>query len=270
MVAFGGVWTSALKEMWGDSDVSLRLMSRRLGVDPSTTKRQATLAKLVFPRNAPRSDLMRQTLMNKPFVRETPTTNLVEYHQETWRSLMSNNTEVGTSQLRRLAPATYAWLRRNDPGWLKTNVPARLARIAPPERVNWQLRDRQLAQDALSACIYLQNVQGPPARISVARIARRMGQTALIQKHLERLPKTAQVLAVSADTRESFAVRRVNYMVQRYTYEGVVPKRWQLIRRAGLRAEIEATEPVEEAIQTGMEALEDSAFRKIGPVRDVA
>lgn len=39
--AYGPVWEELLRSLWRDSTVSLRALSRRLGVDPKTVIRQA-------------------------------------------------------------------------------------------------------------------------------------------------------------------------------------------------------------------------------------
>jgi hypothetical protein len=254
IVDFGDTWTDALKRMWCDSDVSLRLMSRRLGVDPLTVKRQAALANLSFPRTAPRSALMKQPCTGTSHMRASPHTKFQTY-REVWLTLRARNPAAGPTELRRLAPSTYAWLRRNQLEWLKANVPPTRARFPASHRVNWKLRDQRLSEAAIRASLHLRNLPGPPVKISAARIARTIGQLALIQKHLAKLPETARALARATDTRESFAIRRINYAVELYTREGIVPRRWQLIRRAGLRPEVTADLTVEEAIKAAMHRL---------------
>jgi hypothetical protein len=82
-----------------------------------------------------------------------------------------------------------------------------------------------------------------------------LGQLALIQKHLDKLPLTAKVLTDVVETRESFALRRIDWVASCYTEENVCPQRWQLIRRAGLRPELTKLESIHEGINSALETL---------------
>ncbi len=271
MVEFGDVWTNALKRMWCHPDVSLRLMSRRLGVDPLTVKRQATRANLPFPRTAPRLGRMQHTRVRAPFAADKPATMKLPAYREKWLSVMVGNLGAGITELRRLIPGTYAWLRRNDAEWLKANVPStKRARSAISRRVDWKQRDQQLAAAARAAFFRLRNAEGRPVQITIAKLARDLGQLALLQKHLKRLPKTARVLAKLVDTRESFAIRRVIYISELYGREGTVPKRWQLIRRSGLRPTVAANPTVQDAINAAMSALSAMSSLHLGKHSEVA
>ena len=53
-------------------------------------------------------------------------------------------------------------------------------------------------------------------------------------------------------TREEFAVRRVEYAAEYFRQENVCPQRWQLVRRAGLRPDMEAAQQVKEAIAAAL------------------
>ncbi len=58
------------------------------------------------------------------------------------------------------------------------------------------------------------------------------------------------------ETREQFAVRRVEYAAECFRQENVYPKEWQLVRRAGLRPDMEAKQQVKEAIAVALESLD--------------
>jgi hypothetical protein len=93
-------------------------------------------------------------------------------------------------------------------------------------------------------------------QITETAIARDIGQLANIQKQLDKLPLTAQVLAEVVETREQFAVRRVEYAAECFRQENVYPKEWQLVRRAGLRLDMEAAQQVKKAIAAALASLD--------------
>lgn len=200
---------------------------------------------------------------------QMPTTAKADVHREKWLSIRASNSEAGTTGLRSFVPDTYAWLRRNDFEWLKANTPQPRPRL-PSLRVNWKERDQQLAEAARIASFRQRNMPGPPVQITVARVGRNLGKLALIQKHLNKLPMTAEVLAMVVDTRESFAVRRITYCTHLYELEGIIPKRWQLIRRAGLRPQVANASVVDEALKAAMHYVSTSSFSQPEPRIKVA
>jgi hypothetical protein len=172
-----------------------------------------------------------------------------------WLSLREENPEAGGKLLRSLLPRVYMWLYRNDRDWLKAYMPPRQQTLSP-SRVDWESRDTQWAIAAKLSAERLKNAPERPVQITVAAIARDISQLANIQKHLDKLPLTAQVLAEVVETREQFAVRRVEYAAECFRQENVYPKEWQLVRRAGLRPDMEAVQQVKEAIAAALESLD--------------
>jgi hypothetical protein len=124
-----------------------------------------------------------------------------------------------------------------------------------PPRVDWERRDAELSSATRLAALRLQSKPGRPIQITISAIARELGQLALIQKHLDRLPSTAKVLGELVETRETFALRRVQWAVSYYHQEGIYPQKWQLIRRAGLHPEMASLQQVEIAINEALDTL---------------
>ncbi|WP_190410519.1 MULTISPECIES: TnsD family Tn7-like transposition protein [Cyanophyceae] len=254
--SYGGVWESTLKDWWADKGVSLREIARRLEVDPHTVKSHATRLELLFPRPTKRpTQQPTEQLTTEPGNAVTIDQNELEMNRAAWLSLREDNPEAGGKLLRSLLPRVYIWLYRNDKEWLKAYMPPRKPTVSP-SRVDWESRDTQWAIAAKLSAEHLKNAPGRPVQITVAAIARDIGQLANIQKHLDQLPLTAQVLAEVVETREQFAVRRVEYAAEHFRQENVCPQRWQLVRRAGLRPDMEATQQVKEAIATALASLD--------------
>jgi hypothetical protein len=90
-------------------------------------------------------------------------------------------------------------------------------------------------------------LKGPPVRITVSAIGKDIGQLALLQQHLSMLPITASRLESFIETREAFAVRRIQWAIEKYEEERYIPKRWELIKRAGVE-KILVSQHVNEAI----------------------
>jgi len=89
-------------------------------------------------------------------------------------------------------------------------MPPKKQVTSPFLRVNWENRDVELAEAVRLAAANLYSQTGRPSQVTVAAIARDLGQLALIQKHTDKLPCTSKALSELAETREAFALRAPN------------------------------------------------------------
>ncbi|MBW4662367.1 MAG: TnsD family transposase [Drouetiella hepatica Uher 2000/2452] len=254
--AFGSVWEEKLKELWANSTVSLRGMARELGVDSTTVKLHAAALQLPFPRQGKRqTNRSNRMLVSSLEHQEGVPANTLENYRAEWLTARSENLTSRRTKLKNQFQRVYTWLRRNDRQWLESNLPPKQQINSPSLRVDWSNRDSELAEAARLSATSLYKQEGRPNQVTVAAIARELGQLALIQKHPDKLPLTSDVLANVVETRESFALRRIDWVVHCYREERVCPQRWQLIRRAGLRPELAKLESIHEAINSALESL---------------
>jgi len=255
--AFGSLWETRLQILWEDETVSLRAMACQLGVDPLTAKHQALQIGLPFPRpvNICSPPKVRQKI-SPPSLQSSEGASL-EAYRATWLATTQANPGEGIKILRSKAPGVYTWLYRNDKEWLQAHLPSRNKPKARPSRVDWEERDLQLAEEVKVAALLLKNLPGPPIRITISAIGREVGQLALIQKHLDKLPLTANNLLEHLEAREDFAVRRVHWAAENYRRKDIYPRRWQLLKHAGVERVAEIPQ-VKEAIDAAWRALNSS------------
>jgi hypothetical protein len=225
-------------------------------VDANTVKLRAAGLELPFPRQG-----KRQTTRSKRVISSSqngiaaPSNAKVDAYRTEWLAALALHPEAGRTFLRKHFQRVYTWLRRNDREWLLANLPQRLTKVLPPPRVNWEERDLDLAAKVELASLNLLKQPGEPIQITIAAIARELGQLALLQQHLDKLPLTAAVLDKIIETREAFALRRIRWVVDCYQEEGVCPKKWELVRRAGLRPELAKVPQIEQAITSAIDRL---------------
>lgn len=155
---------------------------------------------------------------------------------------MQANPTDGIKILRSKQPGVYTWLYRNDKAWLQAHRPSNKRPKLQSGRVDWEKRDLQLAEEVKIAALLLKNLPGRPVQITTSAIGRETGQLALLQQHLDKLPRTAQALKESVESRERFAVRRVWWVTTILSREHIYPERWLLIRKAGVARLIDQPE----------------------------
>lgn len=258
IIQFGSLWEEILQRLWDDPSFSVNAIARRLGVDPLTLKRGAVRLGLSLTRRYEENLIQLKPVDHS---HTSPVENtLIELasQQATWLAAMKTHPECGTKALRHLLPGLYAWLYRHDRVWLQAHLPAQ-KRVRRQPRINWARRDKQCAENVRNAADALKNTDLHPIRITVASIGRKIRQLAMIQQHLDKLPLTGAAIAEVIESREDFALRRVQWATMIYHREGYAPQRWKFIRRAGL-ARVEAWPAVNQAIQKALHTLEQQVL----------
>src|SRR5260370_28313167 len=103
----------------------------------------------------------------------------------------------------------------------------------------------------------VKKTRGGPSRISLSAIGRDIGQLSLLQQHLDKLPKTAEVLKGLIESREEYAVRRIRWALPDCMRNNSHPARWLLIKKAGVVRLAEQPE-VKDAIDQALHLLQPS------------
>jgi hypothetical protein len=234
VISFGSVWENRLRALWEDETVSLRGIAKQLGVDPLTVKRHATRLGLTFPRLVSHCLPLKEAQRLRQGNTSRPESDKREIQRARWLTTMKDDPGAGVKILRCKIPGVYTWLYRNDLVWLKEHMPPRTKEKQRSSRVDWNMRDRQIAELVKSSAIRIKNAPGRPIRVTLTAIGRDVGQTALLQQHLNKLPLSAEILVKFVETREEFAVRRIEWAALQYNLEDTQSERWELIRRAGV------------------------------------
>lgn len=110
-----------------------------------------------------------------------------------WLLVTSHNPESGVKSLRLLEPAAYAWLYRNDRGWLDSQVATLRAQpVQGGRQVNWDERDHALA--TFIEQIALELSEGGKKHVNLWEIYQRSPELHRMRGKLDRLPKTSQLI----------------------------------------------------------------------------
>lgn len=220
VIAFGSVWERELIRLVVDELRGLRQTARILGVDTNTVK----------------SHLDRLT--NEEAVSLTTAIAEPQLRRQRWCVLVAENQDAGVSELRKMAPADYIWLYRNDQEWLLKNSPkAKEKSNSHLNRVNWCLRDEELAEKIPFAAQQIMDSTGRPIRATVTAIGRKLGVVSLLQKKLNKLPLTKAELEGVVESLGSFRQRRIRHAADELVKRGEPLQPWRIQREAGLRSD---------------------------------
>lgn len=240
VIQYGKVWDDTLISLTNDSTLSLRATAKRLGVDPATVKTQ-------------KDRVLREDASNQTSDREDADKSA--RHKAIWIEARLQYSELSKTALREVIPAVYAWLYRHDRQWLNNNSPSRKEPVRNDNRVDWNALDSRLAQEAIEAATNMRSETTRPKQITVASLARAIGEVARIQKHPAKLPKTVAMLNTLAESREEFAVRRIEWTKAHFREHGVFPSKWQFIKFAGIERLLE-NPFVSNALQSALDSFQ--------------
>lgn len=229
LISFGDIWKQSLRELSNDSSLSLREVARRLGVDPATVKSQLAQLELTqIDTDGIKMDIAHQ---NNPERRQ----KLRDQCRMQWLSGVEQASDSGIKALRAKIPKIYIWLYRNDREWLLQHLPARKAKSSlPAARVDWRLRDIELSTKVKLSAEALKRREGMPVQLTITSICRETGQPTLVEKYQDKLPKTMETLSKLVETRPEWAIRRLWWAASYFKREGIIPTKWQLIKKAGV------------------------------------
>ena len=162
--------------------------------------------------------------------------NDVEEKRKEWRNII-NTTEIKKARILSGGGALYAWLYRNDRGWLlEFNRLHHSQPVTRKKKVDWHARDRVLTKQLLRIIEQLDTVVEGPRR-SKNFLLKQLNNTGTLSKKLFLLPILASTLNRYQESILEFQARRLAIAVIANRQNGEAISRWQLMRTASLSQE---------------------------------
>ncbi|MGG0718918.1 TnsD family transposase [Robertmurraya massiliosenegalensis] len=214
--AFGDIWLAKLKELVA-SGLSYYRIAQILDCDYATVKKYAQQQKI--------NNLEDNVSV---FV-------LKSEKEKEWINLLRKYSSFTITQLRKEAPALYTWHYRNNREWLKEHSPKAPTKSIINKRVDWEKRDLEVLVQVKRAVKELHATE-KPVYVSKSRIGKMIGQLSLIEKLLDKLPKTKAYLDQHLETRKQYQIRRIKWACKKLYLENEEQIiEWKVRRLAGLR-----------------------------------
>lgn len=234
---FGDVWKGKLRELV-NRKLSLRAIAKELKVDANTVDKYAGILGLEKHWSKSKSNNCLQFEKGKK--KGVKIKDIKIEYRTKWIELLKNNPDKLKTEIRSLDKGLFTWLYRNDREWLSINSPAVKKRRNINKRVDWNRRDNEVLEEIQRAISSILKSTEKPERITVSSIGKKIGKLALLEKHLDKMPKAKEFLDKHMESIEDFQRRRVNWAVKELECEGKELVEWRIIRKAGIRGENQA------------------------------
>lgn len=228
---YGPLWEGNLRSLLMEQKYSLRSLGRLMKCDPKTIIRYADKLKLKHLIDTNMKISYKETIVT-PSISVNP-----EKYKEDIVNFRSINSDVCRTDIRTQLSKQYMWLYKHDKRWLNENLPPKKKRVSINKnyRVNWEKRDEDiliLLKKHYNSITKMEK----RSRITKSIIARRTGKLAILESHVDRLPKCKEYISEITETVEEFQIYRVNKVIKDMFFKNQELKRWEIIRKAGLRS----------------------------------
>lgn len=126
----------------------------------------------------------------------------------------------------------YTWLHRHDNEWLNMNTRKKVGN-KKEQLIDWQKRDEEVLELVKVAVDVLRNTEDRTEKVTKTLVEKKSNKASLMQRNLNRLPRTKEFSNSNIETLEEFQLMRVKWAIGELAKEGEV-KEWNVIIKAGL------------------------------------
>lgn len=216
-------------QLWNDS-ISIQKISSELKISWYVAKKIAH--QLHLPKRGLKFDGFEYQLNERISKCSKP----IEAYREEWISTMRNFPDYSYTQLRDINPSLYAWLLRNDRLWLCENRPSTFHNKSENHipRPDWKRKDLELSEKIQTAANIIRARPGRPDRITITGIEKEIGQIGIIRSRIKNLPLVQEILETLVESRESSAIKRIDWAGEVYKEENIIPTMTKFLKRAGV------------------------------------
>jgi hypothetical protein len=199
IVTTGALWDQELVRLVSNG-IRLEAIGSRLGVNPAAVVRH--FSRLV------------QKATGNPFVDDLLLKRNLK--RSKWRELCARFPDARLAFLKERDKALFSWLNNNDIEWFRENSP-KSVRTPRRAHVDWEKRDNELASQIVPTA---RTLRQDTRMVTKHAIGRALGVIPLLQKYLDKLPKTKVALASAVETAEDSAIRRFKVAVADFQRRG--------------------------------------------------
>ncbi|OZI11274.1 transposase [Bacillaceae bacterium SAS-127] len=211
---FGEVWKERLQELL-KQNLSTRSIARTLGVDSKTVKKYS------------KEGIDKQLVENDNQL-------IVQYKKEFAQGVCKHSSLTRT-EIRTKYPKQYAYLYRHDKEWLMATLPANKKRSPAVNHVNWEKRDKEYVVKIKDLHLKLLSLE-KPVHITKTLLGKKLNILANLERHLNKLPNTQQLLNDITETVQQFQIRRCYKVIDETMENNAVVLLWKVQKIAAIKS----------------------------------
>ena len=244
---YGHLWHKRLRELWMDKQLNLSKVAKMLGFNITIIKKQATRWNLPIPK--PGQIVRKGSENSPPWIgrRKTPDLRQIKEARSQWLSIIGDPIYKNVTSIVKRHVTLYHYLLRHDRSWMVAHPLRTERRLIVAYSVDWNDRDKELAEIVKSTASALKRRPGKPIRVRQSAICREANISSTNCNHKNRMPEFVKALQMVTETELSFAVRRIAWAAMKIKSEGIPVTRTELIRLAGTSARKLSSDPIVKA-----------------------
>ncbi|MFL0196116.1 TnsD family transposase [Clostridium sp. WILCCON 0269] len=232
---FGATWENKLKRLLSSRKYGVREISNVMGCDAKTAIKYANKLELLSSIN---TEAVNRELKGRI---EKTNTRFEGIYKNDVDNFIKNNEGCTRQQIRNNLKKQYIWLYRHDKDWLYNKLPEAIPRAKRnknnKERVDWDKRDIEI-KSLISAKKKEMLSEKKSIRITKSSIGKAIGLRAMLDKKIDKLPKTKEYLDEITESVEQFQIRRCKQVIDKKLKEEEPIKLWEVQRKAAIRNEV--------------------------------
>ncbi|MBM7616165.1 TnsD family Tn7-like transposition protein [Alkaliphilus hydrothermalis] len=231
---FGHVWEKKLIRYLNLKDYSIRDIAKLMNCDPKTVVKYDKILGI---------DRFKDSKMNrvKENFKPDDAHNIdIEIYKNTILDFIFNNPNLSRTSIRELCKKEYSYIYKYDREWLLENLPKKLNKIQidnkSNERVDWSKRDIEVLNAVKNEYLELL-AKEKPIRITMSNLGKSLGLLSMLEKNLDKLPKSKAYLEEILESVEVFQLRRTKIIVDEKLENEEQVKLWEIQKKSGIRTE---------------------------------
>ncbi|MCT4507731.1 MAG: TnsD family transposase [Tepidibacter sp.] len=229
---FGSLWEETLKQYLLEHKYGLRELARIMNCDPKTiVKFDKELGIHYFETS---NMLVEKQKTNKKENNDID----IQAYKENIIIAMNENSSYTRTQIRELCKKEYTYLYRYDKDWLLEMLPKNISRknidYKSDKRVNWNKRDEEILKVIKEKYNSLL-LRDKPIRITKGNLCKEAGILTIIEKKLDKLPRTKEYLDDILESVEAFQLRRARSIVDENLEDKEGIRLWEIQKLSKIR-----------------------------------
>ncbi len=228
--SFGHVWTEKLINLLQEGIYSSRQLAEIMGCDPNTIRKKASEINMnYFSLNK-----IDNSQINSE-KKELESGLKIEEFKHKALEVVESNKGVGKLKLKALMSNEIRYISRYDKEWINCIFPSHEFHDNNKKsiKIDWNKRDS----------IYLSLVEAkykeiynrvPYQRVTKSAIGTELGIRNMLYNHVEKLPKTIQLIHSKHESVEQFRIRRCNNIIKSFIDDDKPIQLWKIQKIAGI------------------------------------